>query len=210
MPDVWVTSDEHYWHKAIRDLSQRPFASDEAMAESFVARHNKRVQADALTIHAGDFCFGPRDDGRMRELLAALNGRHVLVAGNHDRCSVTATNGWAHQKAYLDAGFEAVVDSMTLTLPDVSKKEVPGGAQRRKVLVSHFPYAADHTDKARYSQFRFKDEGQWLVHGHVHGAYKVRDRGVNVGVDVWDYSPVNVHDIALLIARVEAGIVTED
>lgn len=207
MPDTFVTSDEHYWHRAVRGLCERPFASDEEMAAEFVRRHNKVVRPDATTFHLGDFWFGDRADGRMAELLAALNGTHVLVAGNHDRCSVTATNGWAHQRAYLDAGFAAVVDSATLTLPEVSKK-VDGGAQARKVLLSHFPYAADHTDQARYTQFRLRDEGMWLVHGH--GTYTVRNRGVNVGVDRWNYAPVNVHDVALLIAQVEAGARAED
>ena len=47
-------------------------------------------------------------------------------------------------------------------------------------------------------------------HGHVHGLYKVRDRGVNVGVDVWDFTPVQDHEVARLIADVEAGQVAEN
>lgn len=209
MPNTFVTTDEHAWHKAIRDLCQRPFDSDREMVEELVRRHNKRVDPDATTFHLGDFWFGDRTDGRMAEYIASLNGKHVLVLGNHDRASMTATNGWAHQREYLDAGFEAVVDVATLTLPEVSKKKVPGGAQARKVLMSHFPYHADHKDNARYNTFRLRDEGMWLLHGHVHGLYTVRDRGVNLGVDVWDFTPVNVHDIALLIAQVEAGIRAE-
>ena len=60
-------------------------------------------------------------------------------------------------------------------------------------------------DSPRYNQFRLRDEGAWLIHGHVHGLYTVRDRGVNVGVDVWDYSPVQDHEIARLIHDVETG-----
>lgn len=209
MPNAFVITDEHAWHKAIRALCNRPFASDEEMVSELVRRHNKVVDKDATTFHLGDTWFGDRTDGRFREYIASLNGEHVEVLGNHDRASVTQTNGWRHQREYLDAGFVAVVDSATLTLPEVSKKKIEGGAQQRKVLMSHFPYRADHKDSARYNQFRLRDEGMWLLHGHVHELYTVRDRGVNLGVDVWNFTPVNVHDIALLIAQVEAGIVEE-
>ena len=211
MPNTFVTSDEHYVHKAINHLAERPFSTTDECVAEMIRRHNKRVDPDATTFHLGDFWFGDRTDGRMREVIDSLNGKHVIVFGNHDRGSVTATNGWMHQREYLDAGFEAAVDVATLTLPEVSKKKVPGGAQARKVLMSHFPYHADHMDRSRYNQFRLRDEGMWLLHGHVHGLYTVRDRGVNCGVDspYWDFTPANVHDIALLIARVEAGEVEE-
>lgn len=201
MPNTWFTSDEHYWHARVREMSDRPFDSDEEMALEMIRRHNKVVRDGDTTFHLGDFWFGPRDDGRMAETVAALNGRHVLVAGNHDRCSVTAKNGWAHQRTYLNAGFEAVVDSAKFTLPSVAASNSATGVAvgPREVLLSHFPYHADHTDKARYTQHRLRDEGMWLVHGHVHGAYMVRDRGVNVGVDRWGYRPVSAHDVAALI-----------
>lgn len=210
MPNTFMTSDEHYLHAAINRLAERPFSSTEECAAEMIRRHNKVVRPEDRTFHLGDFFFGPRDDGRMAEIIAALNGEHVLVGGNHDRCSNTQTNGWQHQRAYLDAGFAAVVDSATFTLPEVSKKKIEGGAQQRKVVMSHFPYAGDHTEGDRHTQFRLRDKGAWLIHGHVHGLYTVRNRGVNVGVDRWDFKPVNVHDIALLIAQVEAGIVEED
>jgi calcineurin-like phosphoesterase family protein len=156
------------------------------------------VKVADRTILLGDWWFGPR--AGMCEVLDAMNGSKVLVLGNHDRGSVTQTNGWAYQREYLDAGFEAVVDYATVTLP-----QVKGGAPARKVLLSHFPYHADHKDSPRFNQFRLRDEGMWLVHGHVHGLYTVRDRGVNVGVDVWDFYPVQDHEVAKLIDDVESG-----
>lgn len=229
MPNTYLTSDEHYGHKRIPELADRPFSSMEEQTATLVDNHNAVVRSDDdLTFHLGDFFFGPKDDGRMAEILASLRGRHVLIAGNHDRCSATQTNGWAHQRTYLDAGFETVVDVATLTLPEVSIA-VDGRrrtVQARKVMLSHFPYAADHTTdddgqaQVRYAQHRLRDEGKWLLHGHVHQAYRIRDRGVNVGVDApgpdgtaasgWNYKPVPVHDVARLIAEVEAGLVPED
>jgi calcineurin-like phosphoesterase family protein len=30
----------------------------------------------------------------------------------------------------------------------------------------------------------------WLLHGHVHEKWRQQGRMVNVGVDVWDFTPV--------------------
>lgn len=220
MPNTFCASDHHLFHPPINALCQRPFESNEHAAEEMVRRHNKVVRPEDTCFFLGDFWFGPRDDGRMREWVQRFNGTLVLVLGNHDRASVTATNGWMHQRTYLDAGFAAVVDASTLTLPQVKNRtpRVPGARATtpdsapnpaRKVVLSHFPYEADHTDEPRFRQFRLRDEGRWLLHGHVHGEYTVRQRGVNVGVDVWDFTPVNVHDLARLIADVEHGRTAE-
>ncbi|GAB2732465.1 hypothetical protein [Nocardioides pakistanensis] len=198
MGATFLTSDEHYFHAAINDLAERPFETVDECAHEMIRRHNKRVREGDRTIHLGDFLFGDR--GRLAEILGQLNGEHVLVWGNHDRGSGTKSNAWAHQREYLDAGFHGAVEYGTLALP-----QVKGGAPARKVLLSHFPYHADHLDGPRYNQFRLRDEGAWLIHGHVHGLYTVRDRGVNVGVDVWDFYPVQDHEVARLIHQVESG-----
>lgn len=54
----------------------------------------------------------------------------------------------------------------------------------------HFPYTGDHTAEDRFQKYRPKDDGRILLHGHVHQAYKVKGRCINVGVDVWDLKPV--------------------
>ena len=39
----------------------------------------------------------------------------------------------------------------------------------------------------------------WLLHGHVHARWRQQGRMVNVGVDVWDYTPVPEEVIARLM-----------
>lgn len=55
------------------------------------------------------------------------------------------------------------------------------------------------TSQARYDQYRPWNHGGWLVHGHVHDAWKVRGRQINVGVDMWDFRPVHLDEITALI-----------
>jgi calcineurin-like phosphoesterase family protein len=73
------------------------------------------------------------------------------------------------------------------------------------VLLSHFPYAADR-GPARYMQYRLRDEGEWLLHGHTHGKERFHDqREIHIGVDAWDLRPVPVEDIAKIISEVQEG-----
>jgi hypothetical protein len=60
----------------------------------------------------------------------------------------------------------------------------------RSVGLSHFPYEGDSTDTERFKAFRPLNSGNWLLHGHVHSAWKLRDLQINVGLDAWGLAPV--------------------
>ncbi|MHB8295541.1 MAG: hypothetical protein ACYDH5_13145 [Acidimicrobiales bacterium] len=57
--------------------------------------------------------------------------------------------------------------------------------------------ATGETD--RCGSFRPIDEGEWLLHGHVHEKWRQLGRTINVGVDVWDFTPVAEDAIIRLI-----------
>lgn len=204
MATVFFTSDLHFGHARICELSHRPFGSVEEMDEALIANWNSVVtQPDDIVWVLGDYALGDRARGL--SYLSRMNGRKMLVEGNHDKCWSGSSDGWKHKRQYLDAGFEVVTPFARVKLPP-TRYDAPG----RKVLLSHFPYDADHTDDTRHSQFRLRDEGEWLVHGHVHEAYTVKSRGVNVGVDRWDYRPVTAAAVADIIEAVENGTMQED
>ncbi|MHB8287786.1 MAG: hypothetical protein ACYDEY_00835 [Acidimicrobiales bacterium] len=69
----------------------------------------------------------------------------------------------------------------------------------REVLVCHFPYQGDGGATERHRRFRPVDEGMWLLQGHVHEKWRQQGRMVNVGVDVWDFTPVREEVIARLM-----------
>lgn len=48
-------------------------------------------------------------------------------------------------------------------------------------------------------QYRLRDEGRWLLHGHTHQPERIRGREIHVGLDAWDLAPVNEGTIAKLI-----------
>lgn len=202
MSRTLVTSDDHFGHERIIPLCNRPFVDVDEMDAALIDNWNRAVAPDDTVWVLGDFALGDRSRGL--SYLPRLHGTKILVSGNHDTCWGGQKNGWRHQRTYLDAGFAAVLDYSTLSLPGPRR-----GAPHRRVVLSHFPYAGDSHDQDRYGQFRPRDTGGWVVHGHVHGSYTVRNRGVNVGVDVWDYTPVEDVTIARLIDAVEAGDIAE-
>ncbi len=185
---VWFTSDLHLGHANIIGYSGRPFADTEAMNGALIDRWNELVNPSDDVWVLGDFALG-RIEATL-PLAGALHGYKRLVSGNHDRCwSGHGARAQQWISRYRDAGFDEVHQG--------SVKMQVGGIE---VLVCHFPYAGDSQDRDRYVEARPADEGQWLLHGHVHEKWRQHGRMINVGVDVWDYRPVSADILCQLIA----------
>ena len=76
---VWVTSDTHFLHENIIKYCDRPFKDKEEMTEALITTWNEQVGDDDLVIHLGDVTFSKDYD-----VLSLLNGKKILVLGNHD------------------------------------------------------------------------------------------------------------------------------
>ena len=179
---VFYTSDEHYGHRNIITYCNRPFRDTEEMTEELVRRHNAVVSANDLVYHLGDFAL---DERLVEPTLKRLTGKHRLIVGNHDRCHPCRGGFKKARQRYIGYGFEDVLVRMSEPLFDAE----------------HLPYAGsgDHVEKERYAEWRPKNRGRWLLHGHIHTLWKVRDRMINVGVDVWDYAPVTLDSLLAII-----------
>jgi len=80
----FAIADEHYHHKNIIKLQNRPFKSLDEMHKTLINNHNKVVGHGDITIHAGDFCWLNDLDSAI-ELLKQLKGNHFMLKGNHDK-----------------------------------------------------------------------------------------------------------------------------
>jgi len=189
----FFTADLHLGHGNIIDYCNRPFADVDAMNTALVDRWNDAVGPDDEVIVLGDFALG-----RIAETLplaGLLDGRKVLLAGNHDRCWSGHRKGVdAAGERYLAAGFDEIWQGAV-------SLEIGG----TRVLACHFPYRGDSHDEDRFVAHRPIDRGGWLLHGHVHERWQTRGRMINVGVDVWDYAPVAEPTIADLV-RLSPGV----
>jgi calcineurin-like phosphoesterase family protein len=190
MTSRWFTSDTHFGHANIIKYSNRPFNDIPHMNEELIANWNGVVGEDDIIYHLGDVAMGPWE--KWDEVLTRLNGRKVLVVGNHDRIfkgMSTRQNerfadqyaGWFDEIYHNVKGFE-LFDGTVVNL-------------------SHFPYDSDHTEKSRYMEFRLPDEGVPLVHGHTHSEHDVISRSkkgtvqIHVGVDSSNYTPLSEQQV---------------
>ena len=170
---MWFTSDQHFGHANIIRFCDRPFADSDEMTRELVARHNAVVGETEEVFHLGDFSL---DERLVPQILPLLNGRHRLVVGNHDKCHPCHKKSDAAKRRYLAYGFASVQTVVHMG----------------PWLLCHLPYAGTPEHKTRYPEWRPKDEGRWLLHGHVHEQWQIRGRMINVGVDKWDYAPVHL------------------
>jgi calcineurin-like phosphoesterase family protein len=199
---TYFSSDMHFGHQNIIKFSGRPYADLVEMEAMLISNWNDTVTADDTVWVLGDVAMGPIVDS-----LAAcsqLNGHKILLCGNHDR----PWAGWSQHrpsqnhdwvKRYMDeGGFEAVLDGRSIPGMALHSDDGMGDVF---VRLCHFPRTGDHTVEERYKNWRPADDGGWLVHGHVHEAWKldVPNRQINVGVDVWNYRPVSESTLANIV-----------
>jgi calcineurin-like phosphoesterase family protein len=98
---VFFTSDTHFGHGGALGLYRRPFKSVAAMNEALVARWNEVVAPGDEIWHLGDFAIRQMPE-TVAALLARLNGRKHLVAGNNDPPETRALAGWASVEPYAE------------------------------------------------------------------------------------------------------------
>jgi calcineurin-like phosphoesterase family protein len=177
--NIWFYSDPHFGHKSVIRKCRRPFYDLEDMRESFIERWNSRVDSDDVVYCLGDMFFCGTTEAKA--IMDRLHGTKVLIRGNHDRDA----------RKMRRLGFAAVVEH--------SHIEIAG----QLVALSHYPYWPLWWERAlerllnfwkwwlklkyreqRYPERRLSDEGGWIIHGHVHEAWRVRRKMINVGVDV--------------------------
>ena len=87
MSNVFLCSDHHFSHKNLLNFTRndgvtplRVFDDVTHMNEYMVMQHNRVVKPSDRVYFLGDLAFHKRD----LEVLARMNGRKVLIIGNHD------------------------------------------------------------------------------------------------------------------------------
>lgn len=175
----WFTADSHYGHEAIIGFCNRPFMSKGDMQDALIHNWNSSVSGSDVVYVLGDFAF--LNGHATRSITRQLRGHKILILGNHDKYSKIP------QKDYF--GFADVHKELDIVL------------NNKTVTLSHYPFVGDNAPVDRYAERRPVDFGQWLLHGHVHNAWKIKreQRMINVGVDAWGFTPINEATILSVI-----------
>ncbi len=168
------TSDPHVGHILLSAI--RGFASVEEHNEVIIERWNNTVGVKDTVFVAGDAVMGRRSISL--QLYTRMNGIKHLITGNHDDCWSGHPNSWAKHGEYKKV-FASIQPFLQVTIDG------------QLVLISHFPYTADSIHRPQYNQYRLRDEGNWLLHGHTHSSVRrTSAREIHIGMDAWDLTPV--------------------
>lgn len=181
---IFFTSDQHYGHKNVIKLCNRPFDDLTHMREMLIYNQNQIVGPDDTVIHMGDFSF--LNATETAAIVARLNGHQIIVRGNHDRKRASLEN----------CGFEVWTSSYMEWVAPFPYLQTP-------FWLSHYPKGIfDHPDsEPRFLDRRPPDDDRWLMCGHVHNAWKANwlKKMINVGVDAWNYRPIHLSEIICIV-----------
>jgi calcineurin-like phosphoesterase family protein len=79
MAKTWFAGCTHWGHANMIKLADRPFKDVQQMDEHMFDLFNVRVQPEDTLIHLGDLAWGAVD-----RVVRKLNGKLIVVYGNHD------------------------------------------------------------------------------------------------------------------------------
>lgn len=178
---IFFTADTHFSHTNIIKYCRRPFKDVQEHDEELIRRWNEKVPEDALVFHLGDVGFG--DSRRINEILKQLNGKIILVIGNHD---------WRH-----------IVKDCAWRFDDMTQ-QVNMKIGKKHIILNHYPMLC-------FSGAWKGLDASWQLFGHVHTS-PYTDEGLDqarlkmlfttqydVGVDNNGFAPVSYEDVSKII-----------
>ncbi len=164
----FFTADWHLGETRL-ELAGRPFKTPEEHVETIVANHNKMVKPDDIVYVVGDVLYqGTHDPHRWLQYVGVMNGRKILIRGNHDR-------------PFNDDLFAPYFTNIVEDGGGIELVVSQGEEMSLATWVTHYP------TQGRADRFN--------IVGHIHGIWKVQLNMLNVGVDVHHFYPVPEHKI---------------
>ncbi|OBJ40283.1 hypothetical protein A5630_25365 [Mycolicibacterium mucogenicum] len=194
MSNVWFTSDLHIGHDLV--AQERGFSAEDH-SEFLAEQWDSRIDEDDVVWVLGDLSCGKKSDQiNALHWIGDRPGRKRLILGNHDGPHPMHRDAYKWTNEYWMV-FEHISTAARIRIPR------PDG--HLTALLSHFPYTGDHSAGDRHVQWRLRDEGQPIIHGHTHSLEKrtYSDPGlstqIHVGVDAWSGWPVSLDEVAELV-----------
>lgn len=193
---TWFSADHHFGHQSVIAYDRRPFVDLAEMHASIIRRHNYTVPSRGSTVFfLGDLIHSKGDfPVDLAELTRSLHGeRKILLMGNHDRFpiqdykrffdkvipeGVPADICWKGKSATCIHSPMGIFQTLA---PGIDDRPEGYGLAALAVEI----------DKPNF-------ERRWIC-GHVHTIFRKLGPVVNVGVDAWDYSPVNISKVFKLL-----------
>jgi len=165
---TFFTADTHFGHRNIIHYANRPFKTVRDMDEELIKRWNARVTKEDVVYHLGDFAFLDAHYYANR-----LNGKKILIRGNHDR------------PRDLQSLFEGIYEMYRLRIDPIET----GLADIVEITLCH--YAMRVWDKSHFNS--------WHFYGHSHGQLPPEGKSWDVGVDTNNYEPKTITELTQIL-----------
>lgn len=114
---IWVTSDLHFNHKNILHTCRPQFKNIGEHDEYIIQKYNSVVAKDDLVYLLGDIGFSSLKN--LFPLVQRLNGRKILIVGNHDKL----TDGEYRKMGFIDVVRHPVYFSKNIILSHCPLRE---------------------------------------------------------------------------------------
>ncbi len=166
---TFFTSDTHFNHVNIIKYCNRPYKTVKRMNNALIKNWNSVVGKDDIVYHLGDFCLGSVDD--FDSYFNKLNGKIILIEGNHDRNALKYKNRfYEYHTGYIEVNVEGW-----------------------PIVLSH--YAMKVWNNSHHGAFHL------YGHSHGTLPDDIESLSFDVGVDCHNYTPIDIQQIENIMRK---------
>lgn len=167
--EYYITSDNHFGHENIIKYCNRNYSDVHQMNKDMTIKWNNIIGEDDIIFHLGDFSF--RDSNKY---LNQLNGKIILIRGNHDCKSTLKAFSEVYQRLHVEyKGYNFLLN-------------------HKPILSDKIPDPFNDHDKYVTENLSIFD--YYLV-GHVHEKWLRLEKNYNIGVDMHNFKPITLNYI---------------
>jgi calcineurin-like phosphoesterase family protein len=166
MANTYFTADLHFDHTNIIEYCKRPWGNANYMNEGLIKNYNARVQPEDTCYFLGDIGFCHAE--YLYALLKRMNGRKILIFGNHD-------NVIRKNRELFEGIFEEMHDFLEVKVKD------------ERLILCHYPLLA----WPRGIMLHGHCHGTAVYPRNNFGDKRILD----VGVDCHGYAPIGLDTV---------------
>jgi calcineurin-like phosphoesterase family protein len=200
---VYFWSDLHLGHANSIVFDKRPFKDLDHMHRVLINNYQSIVAPQSVCYFLGDIGYKPA----VAEVIPKMtNGTKVLIRGNHDK-------NMSDNFLYY-CGFDVILDRASLTFHktriDLSHCPLRGVFREDVTGMRGAKPGENWHGETRHDRYSFPDEGQYLLHGHIHSGphnkkKRIDGRQFDVGVAANGYKPVSISQVNSWIFKHKAS-----
>jgi len=167
---IFFTSDTHFGTSGLKLPVKRNWSSIEAMDNELIKNWNDRIHPYDTVYHLGDFSK-KQDYDTVKSYLDKLNGKIILISGNHDSKYTDETKALFFEFHYHQ--FELVIEKNEL------------------FVLNHCPMV--EWNKSHHNSYH--------LFGHCHGVVDVPGKAWDVGVDNNNFIPLSIDTVRRIMGE---------